>query len=78
MKQHVSKSAFKPKAFEYFRLVAETGKDLIITEFGKPVLKIVPYSEKDGEEELQEMRGLVEKYADPFEPVGESDWEALK
>lgn len=32
----------KAKMFEYFRELEEHGGELIVTDFGKPVLKIVP------------------------------------
>ena len=49
MENLVTKSRFKPRALEYFREVERTGKALIITDRGKPVLKIVPYSEEPSE-----------------------------
>ena len=75
MEQYVSKSSFKAKALEYFREVESSGKSLIITDHGKPVLKIVPY-EHDPAEILKALRGSVIRYDDPFEPVGLDDWEA--
>jgi len=77
MENHVSKSRFKPKALEYFRQVQKSGKPLVITDRGKPVLKIVPYSE-DPQEALKTLRNTVVKYDDPMEPVGVDDWEALQ
>ncbi|HWP91247.1 MAG TPA: type II toxin-antitoxin system prevent-host-death family antitoxin [Thermodesulfobacteriota bacterium] len=77
MSKSVSKSKFKPRALEYFREVEKTGKELIITDRGKPVLKIVPYS-ADPEASLKSLRGSVLKYKDPTEPVGVEDWDALK
>ena len=44
MEEMVSKSKFKPRALKYFRQVEKTGKELIISDRGKPVLKIVPYN----------------------------------
>ena len=73
----ISKSRFKPKALHYFRQVENTGKPLIITDQGKPVLKIVPYSQSP-DEALKELRGSVKKYDRPMEPVGAEDWNALK
>ena len=73
----VSKSQFKPRALHYFREVERTGKELIITDHGKPVLKIVPYS-KEPAEALKVLRNSVIKYEDPTEPVAVDDWEALK
>lgn len=77
MKRSVSKSQFKPKALEYFREVEQTGKALIITDRGKPALKIVPYSE-DPEARLKLLRGSVLEYTDPTEPVGVDDWGVLR
>ena len=73
----VSKSKLKAQALKYFREVEETGRELIITDRGKPVLKLVPYKE-DLEALLLPLRGTVLRYDDPFEPVAVDDWEALK
>jgi prevent-host-death family protein len=77
MEEMVSKSKFKPRALKYFREVEKTGKELIISDRGKPVLKIVPYTENP-EEALNLLRNTVIKYDDPTEPVGLEDWDALK
>lgn len=69
MERLVSKSSFKAKALEYFREVESTGKELVITDHGKPVLKVVPYS-YDPAEALRALRGTVIRYEDPLEPVG--------
>jgi len=77
MEDQVTKSRFKPRALEYFQEVERTGKALIITDRGKPVLKIVPYSEKSSEL-LRELRNSVIKYEDPTDPVGLNEWESLR
>jgi prevent-host-death family protein len=77
MENMISKSQFKPRALHYFREIERTGKELIISDHGKPVLKIVPYKENP-EESLKILRGTVKEYEDPTEPVGSEDWEALK
>lgn len=64
----VSKSRFKSRALEYLRQVENSRKPLIITDRGKPVLKVVPFSE-DPEEILRELRNSVVKYKDPAKPV---------
>ena len=76
MEQVVSKSQFKPRALQYFREVQEKGVELIITDHGKPVVKIIPYS-KNHEDALKRLRNTVIKYEDPTEPVGLEEWEAL-
>jgi prevent-host-death family protein len=77
MKNSVSKSQFKPHALEYFRKIEETHQELIITDRGKPVLKVIPYTE-DPEQALLELHNSVIKYEKPTEPVGLEDWESLK
>jgi len=77
MGQMVSKSRFKPKALQYFRDVQTSGQELIITDHGKPVLKIVPYHE-DTQIILKELQNSVKRYDDPTEPVALDDWEALQ
>jgi prevent-host-death family protein len=73
----VSKSRFKSQALHFFRIVEKSRKPIIITDRGRPVLKVIPYSDNP-EELLKELRHTVTKYASPTEPVGLDDWEALK
>ncbi len=77
MSRMVSKSQFKPKALNYFRQVEQSGKEIVITDRGKPVLKLVPYTEKP-EAWLKPLRGSVRKYLKPTEPVTAEEWEALR
>ena len=77
MGQVVSKSSFKDRALEYFREVETTGNELIITDHGKPVLKLVRY-DLDPRVALEALRGSVVRYDDPTEPVGQEDWEFLR
>ena len=72
----VSKSRFKAHALELFRQVEASGHPIVITDRGIPVLKLSPYKE-DPESMLDELRGTVEEFEKPFEPVGLDDWEAL-
>jgi len=77
MEKQVAKSKFKPRALQFFREVEQTGVALIITDRGKPVLKILPYSEKPADT-LGILRNSVLKYKNPTDPVGLNDWETLK
>jgi antitoxin (DNA-binding transcriptional repressor) of toxin-antitoxin stability system len=77
MPKTVSKSQFKPHSLEYFRTIEQTGEELVITDHGRPVLKVVPYI-SDPEECFRGLRNTVLKYESPLEPVGVQDWEALK
>ncbi len=77
MPETISKSRFKPQALKYFRQVQEDRQDLIITDHGKPVLKISPFQKKP-QSVLEELRNSVLRYDDPLEPVAEDDWKVLK
>ena len=77
MPQAVSKSQFKPHSLEYFRKIEQTGEELIITDHGRPVLKVVRYV-SDPEECFRGLRNTVLQYDAPMEPVGVECWEALK
>jgi len=73
----ISKSRFKARALELFRQVERTGRPIIITDRGTPVLKVMPYRE-DPEAALRVLRESVIKYESPTKPVGEGDWESGK
>jgi antitoxin (DNA-binding transcriptional repressor) of toxin-antitoxin stability system len=77
MERMISKSQFKPRALEYFRLIEESGETLIITDRGKPVLKVMPYT-ANTEDQLKILRSSVLQYDDPTQPVALEDWKALK
>jgi prevent-host-death family protein len=72
----VSKSEFKAHALEFFRQVEQTGQELIITDRGRPVLKIMPLF-AEPEKLLKSLQGTVIEYEGPTEPVGLDQWESL-
>jgi prevent-host-death family protein len=73
----ISKTQFKAKVLEYFREIERTGQPIVITDRGRPVLKVIPFN-PDPEEALKELRGSVLSYEDPTEPVGVEDWQVLE
>ncbi len=75
--QAVSKSRFKARALEHLRQVQQTGKELVITDRGTPVVKVVPY-ERDPAARLKALRGSVRRYVDPTKPVAGKDWKASR
>ncbi len=75
MVSSVSKSRFKARALEYFREVERTGHALIVTDHGRPVVKIVPYRDDPGAA-LRELKETVVRYEAPTDPVGVEDWES--
>ena len=76
MERKVSKSQFKPRSLEYFREVEQTGEPLVITDRGRPVLRVVPYT-ADPDEALRALKNTVVKYERPTDPVGLEEWESL-
>ena len=75
--QTVSKSQFKARALEYFRGVEKTGEPIVVTDRGKPTIKLIPYRE-DVDDPRSELRDSVIRYEAPLEPVATDDWEALE
>ena len=76
--QQVSKSRFKAQALELFRQVEASGEPLVVTDHGRPSLEVRPYRPARADANpLEELRGSVLRFDDPFAPVGENDWEAL-
>src|SRR5260370_29934351 len=73
----ISKANFKARALEIFRRVQETGEPVLITDRGRPVLRLEPYYGEDDDAVLASLRGTVLAYQKPTEPVGENAWEAL-
>jgi len=77
MLQVISKSQFKTHSLEYFRKIEQTGEELIITDHGRPVLKVIPYV-ADPEDCFRGLRNTVLHYDNPLDPVEVESWEALK
>jgi len=73
----VSKSRFKAHALAYFREVEQTGRELVITDRGTPVLKLVPYR-PDPQAALRVLRDTVVRYDAPTEPVDAGAWESAR
>lgn len=48
----ISKGKLKARMLEIFREVEESGQELIVTDNGKPVLKIVPIMQKKTVDEV--------------------------
>jgi antitoxin (DNA-binding transcriptional repressor) of toxin-antitoxin stability system len=76
MEKRVSKSQFKPRSLQFFRQIEETGEPLVITDRGRPVLKVVRYT-SDPEEDIKALRNTVAKYERPTDPVGVEEWASL-
>jgi antitoxin (DNA-binding transcriptional repressor) of toxin-antitoxin stability system len=77
MEMKISKSWFKPRVLEYLRQVEHSGEPIIVTDHGRPVIEVRRYVARD-HDPLERLHGSVRRYEEPFEPVGESDWDAAR
>ncbi len=56
----ISKARLKARMLEIFRQLEENGGELIVTDHGKPVLKIIPLKDTSTVDEVfQELQGQV-------------------
>jgi prevent-host-death family protein len=70
----ISKSALKARMLEYFRRVEETGEELVVTDHGEPVLRIVPVRKRiPAAETFAGLRGKVLYHGDILEPT-DAEW----
>lgn len=75
MTDTISKSKLKARMLEIFRQLETSGKELIVTDHDKPVLKIVPIKQKSSISELfGDVQGHVIYREDINEPTL-SEWE---
>jgi len=66
----VSKSVLKGKMLEYLRQVEETGDELVVTDNGRPVVKVVPIRTRSSAAELfADVRGRVVYHEDVLAPT---------
>ena len=75
--KNISKSQLKPRILNIFRQIEKTGEDYIVTDHGRPVLKISRNVQKP-DEALSELRDSILKFNEPTEPVGLDDWDIIK
>lgn len=66
----VSKNALKGNMLEYLRKVEETGEELIVTDDGRPVVKVVPIRQRrTAAEVFGDVRGRVVYREDILTPT---------
>ena len=52
--------------------------NLVVNDHGRPTLELRPYRPTSpAADPLDQLRGSVLRFDDPFEPACENDWEAL-
>ena len=73
----VSKSKLKSRMLELFRELEESGGEMVVTDRGRPVLRITPIAEKLSVESVfADLRGKLIFHEDPDAPTAQ-EWDAL-
>jgi prevent-host-death family protein len=65
----LSAAEFKATCLELMDRVRETGVEYVVTKHGKPVAKLVPYTDRQKKPLFGSMKGTVLKYERPFDPI---------
>ena len=73
----VSKSEFKPRAFEYLREAEARGEPLQITDHGRPAVVVSP-ADPFSTDAAGSLEGTIQSYSDPTAPIADDDWDAAK
>jgi prevent-host-death family protein len=71
--RRIAAAGFKAKCLELMDRVRETGVEYVVTKHGKPVAKLVPYTERESSSLFGAMKGTVLKYERPFDPI-DGEW----
>jgi prevent-host-death family protein len=66
---HYAAAEFKARCLELMDRVRETGVEYVVTKHGKPVAKLVPFTEGTRPSFFGALKGTVLKYERPFDPI---------
>lgn len=65
----IAAADFKATCLELMDRVSETRTEYVVTKHGRPVAKLVPYTEPARKALFGSMKGTVLKYERPFDPI---------
>ncbi|HTG99325.1 MAG TPA: type II toxin-antitoxin system prevent-host-death family antitoxin [Vicinamibacterales bacterium] len=68
-RDHLSAAQFKATCLELMDRVRATGVEYVVTKHGKPVAKLVPYTDSEKKPLFGSMKGTVLKYERPMDPI---------
>jgi prevent-host-death family protein len=71
---HYSAAEFKARCLKLMDRVRETGVEYVVTKHGRPVAKLVPYTESSRQSFFGALEGSVLQYDRPFDPI-EGDYD---
>ena len=64
-----SAAEFKARCLKLMDRVRETGVEFVVTKHGRPVAKLVPYTESNRPSFFGSLEGSVLQYDRPFDPI---------
>lgn len=73
--KRVPKSQFKPRAFEYLRMVEEAEEPIVVTDHGRDSVRLEPVA-GDDVDSSDALSGAIIAWERPVDPVDEDIWEA--
>ncbi|MEH2162682.1 MAG: type II toxin-antitoxin system prevent-host-death family antitoxin [Nostoc sp.] len=73
----ISKSKLKSQLLEFLRLVESEGEEIVVTDRGKPVVKISKYAQAASTEELFGEMGCKVKYFEDLTTPTTEEWAQL-
>jgi len=74
----IQASEFKAKCLALMDQVARTGKTIIVTKNGKPIVELHPHRPPRAKSLIGLDKGKIEIIGDIVTPLGPKDWNALK
>ena len=66
---YLAAADFKARCLTLMNRVRETGVEYVITKHGRPVARLVPYTEPGKRSLFGALKGTVLKYERPFDPI---------
>ncbi|MFC1705365.1 type II toxin-antitoxin system Phd/YefM family antitoxin [Planctomycetota bacterium] len=73
----ISTSQFVSRAEEYFRAVGRTGEEIVVTDGGDPIARIIPYVESPVDA-LKTLRSSVGRPSPRTTPESSTEWESRR
>jgi prevent-host-death family protein len=70
----IAAAGFKARCLELMDRVRETGVEYVVTKHGKPVAKLVPYTDRQQKALFGSMKGSLLKYDRPLDPL-DDEWD---
>lgn len=74
-KSQIPAGEFKAKCLQLMDEVEKSKQEIVITKYGKPVAKLVPYSQEK-KSFYGSLKGSFTHIGDIVSPVSEDDWDA--